>query len=300
MQIRDGPAAVRGVAPPSEDHWPRGREGGGGGSPESEDLPRRRTIRTPRGRRIRVSTTHHSGGASRCSRAHGRSALAVRVEGARGGQDDDDLRLGRADADDAGTNALTALDAASVAGEFYYHVTVTGFGPFVDQIGLYPGDGFSGWSYKVNGVSPPVGADQATLKDGDTVLWYWNTFTQQGGSPTLLLKRRAGAELLLGALPERPGQTTPAAGARLLVDGRRVAARSGAGASAGIAASYAPSPRTRFARTLSGEACLPRSPVRSSCSPAAGTSAQAPGPPRCGSPATAGRRCSSSRRCRPG
>src|SRR5262245_7762297 len=26
----------------AEDHWPRGREGGGGGSPESEDLPRRR------------------------------------------------------------------------------------------------------------------------------------------------------------------------------------------------------------------------------------------------------------------
>src|SRR5262245_66164222 len=31
----------------AEDHWPRGREGGGGGSPESEDLPRRRTNPEP-------------------------------------------------------------------------------------------------------------------------------------------------------------------------------------------------------------------------------------------------------------
>ena len=37
-----------------------------------------------------------------------------------------------------GTNALSALDAASIAGEFYYHVRSTSFGPFVDQIGLYP------------------------------------------------------------------------------------------------------------------------------------------------------------------
>ena len=62
---------------------------------------------------------------------------------------------------EAGTNALTALDAASIADEFYYHVTVTAFGPFVDQIGRYPGEGFSGWSYKVNGVSPPVAAPRS-------------------------------------------------------------------------------------------------------------------------------------------
>ena len=128
---------------------------------------------------------------------------------------------------EAGTNALTALDAASLAGEFYYHVTVTAFGPFVDQIGRYPGEGFSGWSYKINGVSPPVGADQATIKAGDTVLWYWNTFTPQGGSPTLLLKRRAARNCYSVLSQNDLGQTTPAPGARLLVDGRRVAGRSG-------------------------------------------------------------------------
>jgi len=128
---------------------------------------------------------------------------------------------------EAGTSALTALDAASLAAEFYYHVTVTGFGPFVDQIGRYPGEGFSGWSYKINGVSPPVGADQATIKAGDTVLWYWSTFTPQGGSPTLLLKRRAARNCYSVLSQNDLGQTEPASGARLLVDGRRVAGRSG-------------------------------------------------------------------------
>jgi hypothetical protein len=129
----------------------------------------------------------------------------------------------------SGPNALAALDAASFAGEFYYHVTVTGFGPFVDQIGRYSGQGSNGWSYKVNGVSPPIGADQATIKAGDTVLWYWSTFTQQGGSPTLLLKRRTGRNCYSVLSQNDLGQATPAAGAILLVDGRHVATRSGRG-----------------------------------------------------------------------
>jgi hypothetical protein len=136
---------------------------------------------------------------------------------------------------EAGSNALTALEAASVAGEFYYHVNP---GPFVNQIGRYPGEGFSGWSYKVNGVAPPIAADQATIKAGDTVLWYWTTFTEQGGSPTLLLKRWHPPKAR-SAPPVRNcysvlsqndlGQSTPAAGAKLVVDGRRVTTRAGRG-----------------------------------------------------------------------
>jgi Domain of unknown function (DUF4430) len=128
-----------------------------------------------------------------------------------------------------GTNALSALDAASVAGEFYYHVTTTSFGPFVDQIGLYPGAGASGWSYKINGVSPPVGADQATLKDGDTVLWYWSTFSEAGGSPTLLLRNRKQKNCYTALSQNDQGVSTPATGARLLVDGRSVKTKSGRG-----------------------------------------------------------------------
>ena len=51
-------------------------------------------------------------------------------------------------------NAMVALDAASIFGEFYVQVTQASFGPYVSQIGRYPGAGASGWVFKVNGASP--------------------------------------------------------------------------------------------------------------------------------------------------
>jgi hypothetical protein len=126
----------------------------------------------------------------------------------------------------SGPNALAALDAASLAGEFYYHVSP---GPFVDQIGRYPGAGFSGWSYKINGVSPPVAADQAPVKDGDTVLWYWATFSEQGSTPTLLLRRRAKVNCYSVVAQDDLGRSTVPPGAVLAVDGRTVRARAGSG-----------------------------------------------------------------------
>ena len=86
-------------------------------------------------------------------------------------------------------NALDALESASVLGEFYYHVTPTSFGPYIDQVGRYPAVGQTGWVFKLNGVSPPVGATEARLKDGDTVLWYWAQFGVAGGPKTLVLQR---------------------------------------------------------------------------------------------------------------
>ena len=83
---------------------------------------------------------------------------------------------------------LDALQAAAKAGEFYAHVASSSFGNYVDQVGYYGGTGDSGWVFKVNGVSPPVGADQVQLKDGDTVLWYYATFAPTGGPPTLQVK----------------------------------------------------------------------------------------------------------------
>ena len=85
-------------------------------------------------------------------------------------------------------SAQDALEQASLAGEFYYHVTSTGFGPYVDQVGRYGGTASSGWVFKVNDVSPPVGADKVVLKDGDRVLWYYATFGPAGGPPTLVVK----------------------------------------------------------------------------------------------------------------
>ena len=118
-------------------------------------------------------------------------------------------------------NALQALDAASVAGEFYYLVTAASFGNYVSQIGKYPAAASSGWVFKVNGVSPPVGADQVALKDGDTVLWYWAEFGDTGGPPTLDL-RRLPANCYLAASVDDKGTRKAAAGATLVVDGRRV------------------------------------------------------------------------------
>jgi len=134
----------------------------------------------------------------------------------------------------AAANALEALDHAAAAGEFYFHVTVTGFGPYVDQVGLYPGSGTSGWVYKLNGVSPPVGADQAVLHDGDRVLWYYATFGESGGPPTLLLERVGKSSCYRAYKQNDAGARTAAVGAVLHVGSRRVVQTQGAtGAAAG-------------------------------------------------------------------
>jgi hypothetical protein len=120
------------------------------------------------------------------------------------------------------TTAMDALEAASRTGDFYYHVTTTSFGPYVDQIGRLGGGGTSGWAFKVNGASPPVGADQVTLQAGDVVLWYYAAFSDQGGPATLELRRVAGGCYTVAARNDA-GTTVPATDAVLRVDGRRVA-----------------------------------------------------------------------------
>jgi hypothetical protein len=126
-----------------------------------------------------------------------------------------------------GATALEALDTASAKGEFYFHVREFSFGSFVDQIGRYPAAGSDGWSFKVNGVSPEVAADKVTLKAGDVVLWYWTTFGPAGGSSTLLLRRQARRNCYAALSQNDAGRATPAAGATLHVDGRRMATRAG-------------------------------------------------------------------------
>jgi len=124
------------------------------------------------------------------------------------------------------SNALEALDAASIVGEFYFHVTSASFGSYVDQIGRYAAGGSSGWVFKVNGVSPPVGADAVQLKDGDTVLWYWATFGPSGGPPTLLMKRSGRCYSVVAQ--DDSGKSSVARGAVLHVGDRRaVATRNG-------------------------------------------------------------------------
>jgi hypothetical protein len=86
---------------------------------------------------------------------------------------------------------LDAIEQASILGELYYHVTTTSFGPYVDQVGRYGGTASSGWVFKVDNASPPVGADKVQLKDGDVVLWYYADFGPAGGPPTLEVKTAA-------------------------------------------------------------------------------------------------------------
>ena len=140
-------------------------------------------------------------------------------------------------------NALEALEAASVRGEFYYHVTRSSFGPYVDQIGRFPAAATSGWVFKVNGASPPVAADQVALKDGDRVLWYWAQFgVVPGGPPTLRLVRIRGGCYRVVAENDQGGLSSPRR-AFVRVDGRRVAVRRGRacpGPHRGLVRAYAP------------------------------------------------------------
>jgi hypothetical protein len=139
-------------------------------------------------------------------------------------------------------DALDALEAASLLGEFHYVVTSSSFGNYVSQIGRYPASGSSGWVFKVNGASPPVGADAVTLHDGDTVLWYWATFGPAGGPPTLSLKAVGGSCYVVTTFDDA-GREQPAAGADLHIDGRRVRAnasgRGCVGRHAGLVRAYA-------------------------------------------------------------
>ena len=125
-------------------------------------------------------------------------------------------------------NALQALDAASTAGEFHYGLTTASFGTYVSQIGKYAADGSSGWVFKVNGVSPPVGADQVVLKDGDVVLWYWATFGPTGGPKTLELKRLPGNCYVAESVDDA-GKRARAGNATLVVDGKRFRTKQGRG-----------------------------------------------------------------------
>ena len=123
-------------------------------------------------------------------------------------------------------NALHALDVASVAGEFHYALATTSFGQYVSQIGKYAAAGNTGWVFKVNGVAPPVGADQVVLKNGDVVLWYFATFGPTGGPPTLELKRLPGNCYLVESVDDA-GKRTRTRNATLVTGKKRFRAPTG-------------------------------------------------------------------------
>jgi hypothetical protein len=126
-------------------------------------------------------------------------------------------------------NALDALEAASSAGEFFYHLTVSAFGPYVDQIGRYPASGSSGWIFKVNGIVPPVGANAVHLKDGDSVLWYWATFSGAAGPLTLEVETSLvkGKRCFFATGRNDAGHASRVRGVVFTLNGRRRSSASG-------------------------------------------------------------------------
>jgi hypothetical protein len=123
-------------------------------------------------------------------------------------------------------NVLDSIEAASLAGEFYYHLAP---GPYVDQIGRYGGSGTSGWVYKVNGILPPVAADQVVLHDGDTVLWYYATFSGPAGPLTLEVETSLvrGKRCFYATGRNDAGSSSRVRGVVFTLNGRRVAGPNG-------------------------------------------------------------------------
>ena len=76
----------------------------------------------------------------------------------------------------------------------------------------------------MNGVSPPVGADAVTLKDGDRVLWYWATFGPSGRAPDARAAARAKRGCYRVLAQDDTGKTKLARAARLHAGGRSVLA----------------------------------------------------------------------------
>lgn len=120
------------------------------------------------------------------------ASATVRVEGERQTYFSGTTTLGTRKVVDSGgtahsesSNALSALDTAAQLGGFPFVLDNTAYGLYVSSVGGELPDSnppYPGWSYRVNGKMPSVGADKYGLKSGDDVLWYYGTWD---ASPTV-------------------------------------------------------------------------------------------------------------------
>jgi hypothetical protein len=83
--------------------------------------------------------------------------------------------------------------------------------------------------FKVNGVVPPVGADQVKVKDGDTVLWYWATFSGPAGPLTLEVETSIvrGRRCFFATGRNDAGSSSRVRGVVFTLNGRRVSSATG-------------------------------------------------------------------------
>jgi len=87
------------------------------------------------------------------------------------------------DTDVAASNALEMVENGAAQCSYTYTIENTSFGPYLSAINSEVAQGMSGWMYFVNYVSPPIGAVDYILEEGDEVLWYYGNW---GWQPTRL------------------------------------------------------------------------------------------------------------------
>ncbi|MDP2765907.1 MAG: DUF4430 domain-containing protein [Candidatus Methanoperedens sp.] len=88
---------------------------------------------------------------------------------------------------DTYADGKTALDVMKNAAESCDYTCViqdTSYGPYLSKINNEEAAGMSGWMYFVNYKSPPIGAADYLLAEGDEVLWYYGDW---GWQPTRML-----------------------------------------------------------------------------------------------------------------
>ena len=83
----------------------------------------------------------------------------------------------------AALNALDVVINAADQCDYTYNIDELSFGPYLTQINDDAAEGLDGWLYFVDYLSPPVGAADYNLEDGDEVLWY---FGEWGWEPLRL------------------------------------------------------------------------------------------------------------------
>lgn len=104
-------------------------------------------------------------------------------------------------------NALQLVAAAAAECGFTYEIEQTSFGPYLKRINGDEAAGTDGWLYRVNWLSPAVGANDYVLQPGDEILWYFgdwqlipleltlNTDTiESGGSVTATVRYIDGSD----------------------------------------------------------------------------------------------------------
>lgn len=83
------------------------------------------------------------------------------------------------DAEVAGATALDIVENGAEVCDYSYHIQQTDLGPYLDRINNEQAEGESGWLYRVNWISPMVGAADYQLEEGDYVLWAYGNWAIQ-------------------------------------------------------------------------------------------------------------------------